>query len=351
MDLQHTPERIDIVYLWVDGADARWRERRRAARLRSDARDAPGLARYADVEGRYRDNGELRFNLRALERFFPGHGHIYLVTDDQRPDWLLAGDGLSVISHRDLMPAAALPVFDSSHIESYLHHIAGLSERFIYLNDDVFFGAEVDPDDWFGADGMAVFADADTDVAPEHASPQAHELTPVNAAVLSRQWLSQRYPHYRHVARGLAHAPRPMRKSVLREIEREAPELFEQARKTVFRSWSAPSIVADLVPRWMLHTGLAALREVVPRYICTGACDAPAQFAALIDEFGTIAFFCINDTSDDAPDGAAPLQCIARTLALLLPDPCRFERAEQSVTSGTGMATAAGAAPNIAHAL
>ncbi len=321
-------ERIDIVYLWVDGADASWRAKRRAARLRSDGvddGDQHALALYGDVEGRYRDNGELRFNLRALERFYPEHGHIYLVTDDQVPHWLVADEGLTVISHRALMPAASLPVFDSSHIESYLHHIPGLSERFIYLNDDVFFGADVNPADWFGADGVAVFADAGA--VPDYASVQAHETALVNASVLSRLWLSERYPHYRHAAQVFAHSPRPMFKSLLHQLEHEAPELFAQVRKTVFRSWKMPSIVSDLVPRWMLHTGHAALQELVPRYICTGAADAPAQFDALMGEFGRIPFFCINDTSDDAHDDAAPLRCIADVLGALLPEPCGYERA------------------------
>ena len=36
------------------------------------------------------------------------------------------------------MPAAYLPTFDSGNIESYIHHIPGLSERYFYFNDDVF---------------------------------------------------------------------------------------------------------------------------------------------------------------------------------------------------------------------
>ena len=78
-------ERIDIVYLWVDGADPIWQARRRQALTRQAGRPQDEMARYGDVQGRYRDNGELRFNLRALERFFPAHGHIYIITDGQTP--------------------------------------------------------------------------------------------------------------------------------------------------------------------------------------------------------------------------------------------------------------------------
>lgn len=316
-------EPIDIVYLWVNGADPVWNSKRQQALRNAADTHQDELARYGDVAGRYRDNGELRFNLRALEKFFPDHGHVYLVTDGQRPSWLKDHARLTLIDHADLMPAAALPVFDSGHIESYLHHIPGLAERFIYLNDDVFFGAAVDPALWFGDDGVAVFFD--TDIVPEDQQLVAHETALVNASVLSRSWLSERYPQYRHASSIFAHSPRPMFKSLLQELEQRAPELFAQARQTVFRSWKVPPLLPDLVPRWMLHTGHAALQDIEPIYICSGAADAQQQFERLMQQFGQVPFFCINDTSDDAHSDAPQLRSIASTLSALLPEPSSFE--------------------------
>ncbi|CAN5819296.1 hypothetical protein BH11PSE12_BH11PSE12_05610 [soil metagenome] len=322
--LHDSEERIDIVYLWVNGADPAWQDKRRQAMQRVDLEQREDLARYGDVAGRYRDNDELRFNLRALEKFYPNHGHIYLVTDGQVPHWLQENPSLTLIDHHDLMPSSALPVFDSGHIESYLHHIPGLAERFIYLNDDVFFGATVEPDAWFGAAGVAVFTD--TEVIPDYDTLQPNETALVNASVLSKHWLSERYPKYRHASRIFAHSPRPMFKSVLHELEQAAPELFQDVRKTVFRSWQVPPLVPDLVPRWMLHTGRAALQTLEPMYISSGAPDAEHQFQALMKGFGQIPFFCINDTSDDAFDDAPQLQRISSTLGKLLPQPSSFER-------------------------
>jgi hypothetical protein len=322
-------ERVDIVYLWVNGADPVWRLKRQLALSRWTAQQEDDLARYGNVAGRYRDNGELRFNLRALEKFYPGHGHIYLVTDGQVPDWLRASDGLTLVDHRDLIPAQALPVFDSGHIESYLHHIPGLAERFIYLNDDVFFGAAVDPGLWFGDDRVAVFKE--TSVVPDYDALQPNETALVNASVLSKHWLAQRYPQYCHAPRIFAHSPRPMLKSVLHELEQAAPELFLQARQTIFRSWRVPPLLPDLVPRWMLHTGRAAILGLDPLYVSSGDPDAERQFQTLIDEFGKILFFCINDTSDDAQDDAEELLRISATLRRLLPDPSSFERRDCSI--------------------
>ncbi len=320
-------QKIDIVYLWVDGADPVWFAKRQQALLARADKQRLGLAKYGDVAGRYRDNQELRFNLRALEKFFPDHGHVYLVTDAQVPTWLAHNSGITLIDHAGIIPAAALPVFDSGHIESYLHHIPNLSEKFIYLNDDVFFGAPVNVDKWFGLHGVAVFKELEQ--VPDYGVLQRNETALVNASILSKQWLRHRYPHYQHVHRIFAHAPRPMLKSVMLELEREAPELFEQVRQTVFRDWQRPPIVPDLVPRWMLHRGIAHVREIDYRYICSGDADAAMQFDALIESFGELAFFCINDTSDDADKDDPQLTRIQQTLSRLLPTPSRYERLDQ----------------------
>jgi hypothetical protein len=314
-------DRIDIVYLWVDGADPQWQANRSAAQQRSTGGNAH--ARHGDVAGRYRDNGELRYNLRALQRFFPQHGTVHIVTDAQRPAWLRPGPGVNVIDHRDLIPAGALPVFDSGHIETYLHHIPGLSERYVYLNDDVFLGAPFDPAWWFSSAGVAVFKEAG--LLPDYAAAQAHESALVNASLLSRAWLSARDPLYRHVPRIFSHSPRPMLVSAMLELEREAPELFGRVRSTVFRSWSVPPLIPDLVPRWMLHDRRAVVREGDSMYVASGAADAAAQFAELIARFGKLDYFCINDTSDEAASDAPQLQRIANTLAHLLPGRSRFE--------------------------
>jgi hypothetical protein len=297
-------QRIDIVYLWVDGADARWQASRRAALARCG--ENPGLAPFGDVQGRYRDNGELRYNLRALQHFFPDHGHVHIVTDGQRPAWLRDGPGLSVVDHRALMPATALPVFDSGHIESYLHHLPGLSERFIYLNDDVFFGAPVDPAWWFAPAGVALYQEAQ--LVPDYPGPQPHESALVNASLRARAWLRARDRTYRHDARIFAHAPRPLFVSALRQLEAEAGDLFAQVRSTVFRAWAVPPLLPDLVPRWMLQTGRAVVREGDWLYVASGDADAAVQFATLAARFGQLPFFCINDTCDNAATDAASLR-------------------------------------------
>ena len=323
---------IDIVYLWVDGSDAVWRHKRARAARGLSARDRAGLALHSNVEGRFRDNDELRYNLRALQRFFPGHGHIYLVTDAQTPAWLVPSAGLSVVDHRALMPAAALPTFDSGHIESYIHHIEGLSERFIYLNDDVFFGKPVVPGDWFWENGTYATWSDEPPVADAPLHPQASAL--VNASRLSRQWLAAHEPPsqgtpaapYAHTFRTFAHSPRPMLRSLLYELEGLAPGLFDSVRSTVFRTWHKPTIVSDFVIRWALAHGRVRLRESSHAYVGSGDVGLARSLDALASRFGEVDFCCINDTTDDAPSHDPRLGLVRGMLQQCFPDASRFER-------------------------
>jgi hypothetical protein len=316
---------VDVVYLWVDGSDAAWRLKRQqamdAALDRSDV-----MAVYANVEGRFRDNDELRFSLRALARFFPDHGHVYVVTDGQVPRWLKPSDGLTIIDHADLIPAGSLPTFDSGHIESYIHRIPNLSEAYFYCNDDVFFCAPVDIQHWFwqegGASGVYAGWSDEPRVSDEPLREDGSALE--NACRLSNQWLS-REAGYRPIFRTFAHAPRPMLKSVLFELEDKAPELFAMVRSTMFRVWDKPTIVSDFVLRWSLANGRAKIQDYQHLYISTGDAALADELAQLSRRMGRLDFFCINDTLDDAPPSDPNLQLVANALAQLLPTSSPFE--------------------------
>ncbi|MBA3056719.1 MAG: stealth family protein [Gammaproteobacteria bacterium] len=318
---------IDIVYLWVDGTDPRWRQKRRQALAKLGLGQHGAMALYGNVEGRFRDNDELRYSLRALERFFPQHGHVYLVTDGQTPAWLGAHARLSVIDHRELIPAGALPTFDSGHIESYIHHIAGLSERYFYCNDDVFFGAPVNLEDWFWTGGIYVGWSDDAGVSDEALRKDATALD--NACRLSHQWLrasTPTAPHYQPTFRTFAHAPRPMRKSVLFELEQRAPELFAAVRSTVFRAWDKPTIVSDFVLRWSLATGLARVRDYAHLHVSSGDVQGHGGLEQLMAQLGELAFFCINDTTDDAHASDPRLAQVREALQTMFPTPSSFEQ-------------------------
>ena len=138
-------EPIDFVVTWVDGSDPCWRaekENREPAEIRGDGRD--------NGDARYRDWGLFPYWFRAVEAYAPWVRRVYLVTCGQVPGWLnLDHPKLKLVTHRDILPGEALPTFNSNAIEMNLHRIPGLSEYFVYFNDDMFLNRPAQPEDFF----------------------------------------------------------------------------------------------------------------------------------------------------------------------------------------------------------
>jgi hypothetical protein len=320
---------VDIVYLWVNGDDPGWRTKRAEAEEKLCGRKRGAMALYGNVEGRFRDNDELRYSLRALERYFPQHGHIYLVTDGQTPEWLEAADQITVVDHRELIPAQALPTFDSGNIESYIHRIPNLSERFFYFNDDVFFGATVDLSHWFWPGGIYVGWSDEPMVTDEPMREDATALE--NACRLSHQWLNQQVDFrpvstYEPTFRTFAHSPRPMLRSALLALEKRAPDMFARVRSTTFRTWDKPTIVSDFVMRWALASGTAKVRDFSHVHVSTGETAETTELDTLRAALDSIDFFCINDTTDDAHANDPRLVQVRLTLQNMFGKASYFER-------------------------
>lgn len=142
---------IDLVYLWVNGNDPQWRAKRRACI------GEPERKSDVNCEGRYADNDELKYSLRSMEKYAPWIHRIFIVTDNQVPEWLdTSNPGIRIVDHTEIMPAESLPCFNSTLIEHFICRIPGLSEHFLYANDDTFINKPVTPDIFFAEDGFPV---------------------------------------------------------------------------------------------------------------------------------------------------------------------------------------------------
>jgi hypothetical protein len=137
--------------------------------------------------------------------------------------------------------------------------------------------------------------------------------------------LKEKYASYKHQNLALAHAPRPYRKSLLLEIEKEAIDLFNKVRSTNFRSWKTPAVLVDFVPRWLEHHGYATIKTTNSLYIESGSNEIEIELDLLKQKFGKILFFCINDTCDNADALDKRLQLVRRQMENLLPNKSTFE--------------------------
>ena len=137
--------KIDIVYTWVDNTPEFLRE------LQTYQTDFT-------PESHYRDNDELKYSLRSVELFAPWVNHIYIVLKDgQFIPWLDKNNSrITIIYHSQIIPSKYLPTFNSIVIESFLHHIPGLSEYYLYINDDILFWNPILPSDFFTPSGKCI---------------------------------------------------------------------------------------------------------------------------------------------------------------------------------------------------
>lgn len=144
---------IDIVYTWVDGFDPVWQQRKQHYMALENLAPEPDDQELGD-ETRHLHMNEIVFAIRSARRFAPWVRTIYLaLADGQRPPAeVLAIPGVVVVPHSAFIPADVLPTFTCRTIESYLHRIPGLSDVFLYGNDDYLFWKSTPPS-YFVTDG------------------------------------------------------------------------------------------------------------------------------------------------------------------------------------------------------
>ena len=151
---------IDAVVTWVDGDDPIHKAKRlKYATAEQIMNDEVG----GDI--RYKSIGEIQYCIASLLRFAPFLRKIFIVTDGQNPGLDSFIDKyfperkteLEIVDHSVIYRGyeELLPVFDARSIETVLWRIPGLSEHYIYLNDDFLLVAPTTPDDYF-RDGKAI---------------------------------------------------------------------------------------------------------------------------------------------------------------------------------------------------
>lgn len=147
-------EPIDAVITWVDGSAAKHRQKRQEYM----AMESLPLHENASNPHRWRCNDEILYCIQSIENHATWIGKIWVVIDEEGPDLSSLSehirDKVHLVYHSEIFEGftQVLPTFNSLTIESMLWRIKGLSERFIYFNDDVFLAAPLKPTDIF--DGL-----------------------------------------------------------------------------------------------------------------------------------------------------------------------------------------------------
>ncbi len=279
---------IDMVFSWVDGTSTEF-QRARAQRMESYV-----VGDGDDSDARFRQIDELKYALRSVNLYAPWVRRIFIATDSPAPDWLADHPRVTIVRSEEFFADLdALPTHNSHAVESQLHRIAGLSEHFIYSNDDMFFGRPVRPDMFFSPGGVTKFIEATTRIGLGEPNPQRSGFE--NAARVNRALLQRRFG--RSTTRHLEHAATPLRRSVMAELEREFPEDFARTAASAFRSSTDISVTNSLYHYYALMTGRAVVQtEASVRYVETTLANAAGEMDGIL-KLRNFDFFCLNDGS------------------------------------------------------
>jgi len=303
-NLQNVTFPIDAVYLWVDGNDPGWTAKKAE-------HDASASASHGSAESRFISRNELYFSIRSLRDHARWVNKIWVVTDGQTPDLAELADSVTVIDHKDFIPSEYLPTFNSHAITANLHRIPGLSENFLYLNDDIFFGRNLHPGIWFDAFGRSIVRYTKT-LLPGF---ETNKLSTIHRIRQNTVQLGHE-AGYKTTTRSIQHGPHPLQKSVMNELWQKHQDRFDQTCRNKFRSET------DIVPEWLhnfaaISSGRAFIGGYLTyRYVVLNAkASLPKIMGLFIRTLPSV--LCLNDVAELGENELASEPVIENRLRLI----------------------------------
>ena len=327
--------KIDFVMIWVDGNDPEWQKEksRYSPSKNTDSRNI-----------RYRDWGNLKYWFRGVEKFAPWVNKIYFVTCGHLPDWLdTSNPKLVCVKHSDYMPKEYLPTFSANPIELNLHRIKGLSEQFVYFNDDTFIIDSVNPTDFFKK-GLPVDVGVESAVTTKDVKMLGiyyNDLMIINSRfdkkeVLSKKnnWFNLKYG--KENVRGLlslpwkffigfynCHCAQPFLKKTYNEVWNEYGEILDKTSLNKFRGQK--DVNQYLLRYWQLCNNNFCPRNVKVTKAYTLTNDDKKMCDAIVNQ--KYKMICVNDSAIITDDNFEKFKLdIIESFEKILPEKSNFEK-------------------------
>ncbi len=342
---KHTTQQedIDFVILWVDGSDPEWRKQKKEYSHDSDDDDRPE---------RYREFGTLKYLFRGIDKYAPWVRKIHFVTWGHLPNWLdTSHPKLHIVNHKDYMPADYLPVFNSDALELNLHRIDGLSERFVYFNDDMLMIDHIKPEDFF-IDGKPVDMLALQPVVANPENPIMSRIFINNSLLIckyfdKRTQMKKLKSKYFHIGYPLmywiynclelafplftgfytVHGASPVLKSTFETLWSKEGELLDEVSRHRFRS--RDDVNQYIFREWQKQTG-----NFVPvnlhRFFCYLDIAKNFEKSISIIRKQKRKMICLNDPGDKI-DFVPVSNALCSALDSIMPEPSSFEIFTQKI--------------------
>lgn len=315
---------VDFVYTWYNADDPATGQLRRQEldKHRSD----PNIAPDAAASKRFVDSGELKNSLRSVEKYAPWVRKIHIVIGDGQPlpGWLNdQHPKINIVRHSAIFPpGSALPSFNSLAIEACLHRIPGLTEKFVYFNDDMFLGSWAPKEAFFSkVDGRPlvwlVYANwYEGAVKP---GDDGHTAAEKNTNTLIKKY-APRMAHYdeRAVRTTLRHFMKALNKEMMIFAENMEPDSFAEVRSRQFRSTTSisPITFATMIG---VQSGSCENVPIPQSYVANFQDKDPDAIFELLHKEKFV-FICLNNSDDIVKER------VTRGYQSLFPDKSSFEK-------------------------
>ena len=312
---------IDAVFTWVDSKDDQWLEKKNKF-----SNSLWNWTTRSTITERYDSNNELLYSLRSLELYAPWINHIYIVTDNQCPNWLdleKARDRITIIDHKEIFNTNELPCFNSSALETRLHKIPNLSEHFLYLNDDFFFGQPVLPEDFFLSNGIIRCFPSRQRVLPFDITSESEEYIQADKNAIDliiRTFGNCRNEFMRHIAY-------PSSKDLLFEIEDQFRDGFNICASNKFRSTTDLRPIAFFQYHYGWHRGKVQFSDISHRYISLSMDDLDQKLSETLLKRSRKTI-CLNDSGTSGKDRTKLFKSVNTFLESYFPYKLKYESNE-----------------------
>lgn len=326
---------IDIVIPWVDSSDPKWiKERGKYTDVQLFTSDAREI--------RFRDWDNLQFLFRGIERYAPWVRKVHFLTYGHLPSWLnTANPKLNIVNHKEFIPEEFLPTFSSHVIELNMHRIKGLSQRFIYFNDDIFIINHLSELDFF-KDELPCDSLASTLIIPKQGTFHPilfNTVSRINkhftkASLMKKRptlWFNTAYkfdymfrsllfmPWKEHIGFVTHHLAVPYNKSTLETVWEAENEILTETCRHRFRD--DRDVNQYIFRYWQLASGNFYPHRLLGKMF-TNQCDPKVIVEYIRKRKGKL--ICINDNNPEC-DFEAYKHEINSALEMLFPEKCSFE--------------------------
>lgn len=245
---------IDVVFTWVDNTDEAWQKKYKKHKLEGYTAQ---LGQYATDSARFDNHNELFYSVKAVKKYLPWVRNIYIVTDNQVPDWLNDIKGVTIIDHTEIIDNEYLPTFNSHVIEAFLYRIPGLTENFIYFNDDVFVAKELPREHFFSANNISSLFVSTKNLYDMQ--KKGVETPTLKASLHSIELLHRHY--FYDIKNPLVHTYFPLKKSGYEKAWQLFGKEIKDFLPNKFRGHNDLNMASFLVP-WLLYCEAKAIEKV-----------------------------------------------------------------------------------------